>query len=88
MTDQYWIYGGDIKDIFSIIKYGVQEKGMQSWQAELKPNEIQQVSSYILTLQGTTPANPKEPQGDLYVPEEGGETAPTDSTENQIQASL
>jgi cytochrome c oxidase cbb3-type subunit 3 len=68
MTDEYWIHGGDIKDIFSTIKYGVPQKGMISWQSQLTPSQMQNVGSYILTLQGTTPANPKEPQGELYVP--------------------
>lgn len=86
MTDQYWLHGGSIKDIFSTIKYGVQDKGMQSWQAELKPKEMQEVASFILTLQGATPANPKAPQGELYVPEKQEETAPTDSTDQDIQA--
>jgi cytochrome c oxidase cbb3-type subunit 3 len=69
MTDQYWIHGGDIKDLFATVKYGVPQKGMISWQSQLTPAQMRNVSSYILTLQGTTPENPKEPQGELYVPE-------------------
>jgi cytochrome c oxidase cbb3-type subunit 3 len=68
MTDEYWIHGGDIKDLFSVIKYGVPEKGMISWEAQLTPGDMRDVASYILTLQGTTPANPKTPEGELYVP--------------------
>ncbi|MFO7825641.1 MAG: cbb3-type cytochrome c oxidase N-terminal domain-containing protein [Cyclobacterium sp.] len=68
LTDEYWIHGGDIKDIFSVVKYGVVEKGMIPWQDQLSPEQMQQVSSYILTLQGTTPANPKEPQGEKFEP--------------------
>ena len=75
-TDEYWIHGGDIKDLFKTIKYGVPEKGMISWQAQLNPSEMRSVASYILTLVGTTSANPKEPQGELYVPGE----ASADST--------
>jgi cytochrome c oxidase cbb3-type subunit 3 len=70
MTDQYWIHGGDIKDLFRIIKYGVPEKGMISWEAQLSPTDMRDVASYILTFQGTTPANPKEPQGELYIPQD------------------
>lgn len=66
-ADQYWIHGGDIKDIFKTIKYGVPEKGMISWQAQLRPQEMQRVATYILTFQGTNPPNAKEPQGELYV---------------------
>lgn len=69
MTDAYWIHGGDIKDLYKTVKYGVPEKGMISWTAQLRPSDMQKVSSYILTLQGTNPANPKAPQGDLWAGE-------------------
>ncbi|MCB9267829.1 MAG: caspase family protein [Lewinellaceae bacterium] len=77
MTDPYWIHGGDIKDIFRTIKYGVPEKGMISWKGHLKPSEMHQVASYILSLQGTNPSNPKEPQGELY--QQVDNAAPSDS---------
>mgnify|MGYP000374139295 CR=1 FL=1 len=70
LTDQYWIHGGGVKNVFKTIKYGVPEKGMISWQAQLQPSTMQRLASYILTLEGTNPPNPKEPQGDVYVPEE------------------
>ncbi|MFC3881928.1 cytochrome c [Algoriphagus namhaensis] len=66
LTDDYWIHGGSISDIFSVVKYGVVEKGMVPWEDQLSPEEIQQVSSYIFTMRGTTPAAPKEAQGELY----------------------
>lgn len=66
LTDKYWLHGGEVKDIFKTIKYGVPAKGMISWKAQLSPKEIQQVSSFIYTLEGTTPPNPKEPQGELF----------------------
>jgi cytochrome c oxidase cbb3-type subunit 3 len=81
-TDKYWIHGGRINDLFKTIKYGVPEKGMISWQSQLRPAAIQKVASYILSLQGTNPPNPKAPQGDLFDPAAAGEksTAPADST--------
>lgn len=79
LTDQYWLHGGSIQDVFSVVKYGVVSKGMVPWEDQLSPQEIQQVSSYILTLVGTTPANPKEPQGELFSPEHEEETV-TEST--------
>jgi cytochrome c oxidase cbb3-type subunit 3 len=66
LTDKYWIHGGGIKNVFTTIKYGVPAKGMVSWQAQLKPKQIQQVASYVLSLQGSKPANPKEPQGTIW----------------------
>lgn len=66
LTDEYWIHGGSISDVFTVVKYGVPEKGMIPWQGQLNPAQMQNVSSYILTLGGTTPLSPKEPEGDLY----------------------
>ncbi len=66
LTDDYWIHGGSIKDIFKTIKYGYPDKGMQSWQSSYSPVQMQQLATYIRTLKGTNPPNPKAPQGDLY----------------------
>lgn len=71
LTDDYWILGGGVKNIFHTISEGGREgKGMIPWKSELKPLQIQQVSSYIVTLVGTTPASGKEPEGELWVEEE------------------
>jgi|GEM_PF-173799 len=77
LTDQYWKHGGDIKDLFKTVKLGVSGTGMKSWKSDLSASQIAQVTSYILSLQGTNPANPKAPEGDLYLP--AGATA-SDST--------
>lgn len=82
-ADEYWIHGGSVNEIFSVIKYGVPSKGMISWRAQLSPTQIQDVSSYILTFQGTNPPNAKEPQGDLYVPEVPVESEEGESDEAQ-----
>ena len=67
LTDEYWIHGGGIKDIFKTIKYGYPDKAMQSWQSTYSPVQIQQLASFIRSLKGTHPPNPKAPQGNLYV---------------------
>lgn len=66
LTDDYWIHGGSMNDIYKTIKYGVPEKGMVSWQAQLNPTQIQQLASYIKSLYGTNPENAKEPQGEKW----------------------
>jgi cytochrome c oxidase cbb3-type subunit 3 len=81
MTDNYWIHGGDIKDVFKTVKYGVPEKGMIAWKSQLKSADIHQVSSYILSLVGTNPPNAKEAEGELYQQAESDEPVATDSTE-------
>lgn len=77
LTDRYWLHGGDMPSIFATIKYGVPSKGMISWEAQLSPKKMQQVSSYIYTLEGTVPASAKEPQGEFFKRVEP-ESAPTE----------
>ncbi|MFA3782304.1 cbb3-type cytochrome c oxidase N-terminal domain-containing protein [Melioribacteraceae bacterium 4301-Me] len=76
LTDDYWIHGGGIKNIFKTIKYGVPQKGMISWQTQLDPKKIQEVASYVISLHGTNPSNAKPPEGQKWV-----ETS--DSTSNK-----
>lgn len=68
LTDENWILGGGIKNVFTTIYEGGRDgKGMVSWKSELKANEIAQVASYLLGFQGTTPAAPKAAEGDIWV---------------------
>ncbi len=84
LTDNYWILGGGIKNIFNTISEGGRDgKGMVSWKSELTPLEMAQVSSYVLQFVGTTPAEPKDPEGDIWVDPDAPEQAVlkvTDST--------
>lgn len=68
LTDEYWISGGGIKNVFNTISEGGRPgKGMVSWKQTLKPAEMAQVASYLLTFQGTTAANPKAPEGEIWI---------------------
>ena len=67
LTDDYWIHGGGIKNIFLTVKNGVPSKGMISWQTQLTPNQMQAVSSYVISLHGTNPPNAKAPEGNIYI---------------------
>lgn len=69
LTDEYWKHGGGISNLFETIQNGVPAKGMIAWKSILKPEHIREVSSYILTMQGTNPPNGKAPEGDLWVEE-------------------
>ena len=81
LTDPNWILGGDIKSIFKTVSEGGRSgKGMIAWKQQLKPLEMAQVSSYVLTFEGTTPANPKAPEGDVWV-DENTEQAPETVTD-------
>jgi cytochrome c oxidase cbb3-type subunit 3 len=67
LTDDYWLHGGQLMDIYKTVRDGVPSKGMLSWERQLRPAELMAVSSYVGTLLGTDPPNPKPPQGDHYV---------------------
>jgi cytochrome c oxidase cbb3-type subunit III len=62
LCDDYWIHGSNFTDNVKTIWNGVPEKGMITWKKMLKPTEIYDVASYIYTLRGTKPPNPKPPE--------------------------
>lgn len=83
LTDSYWIHGGDFASIYNTISNGVVAKGMIAWKTMLKPQKMQEVASYIETLQGTNPPNAKQQEGQLYQPASaaaGNAPAATDTT--------
>ncbi|HEY8934108.1 MAG TPA: cbb3-type cytochrome c oxidase N-terminal domain-containing protein [Cyclobacteriaceae bacterium] len=84
LTDEYWIHGGEIKNIFSTVKHGKVDKGMPEWGKIMSLQDVRDVAFYVMSLQGTKPANGKAPQGELFKPEKN--TVPADST--QARASL
>jgi cytochrome c oxidase cbb3-type subunit 3 len=67
LTDTYWIHGGDVKNIYSTIKVGVPAKGMIAWQLVFSQKQMQQLASFVLSLQGTNPPGGKAPEGNLYI---------------------
>jgi len=67
LTDEHWILGGGIKNVFNTVyKGGRDGKGMIAWNKTLKAEDIAKVSSYVLSLQGTIPAKGKAPQGEIW----------------------
>lgn len=83
LTDDHWLHGGSLKDIFKSIKYGWPDKGMISWKDQLSPTQIAQAASFIKSVKGSTPPGAKEPQGDLYEEVTATETVQDSSTINQ-----
>jgi cytochrome c oxidase cbb3-type subunit 3 len=70
LTDDYWIHGGSIKDVYVAIKNGFVEKGMPAWGKVMSPTDVRDVAFYVLSLRGTNPPNAKAPQGELHKPVE------------------
>ena len=69
LTDEYWLHGGGIKNVYKTIQDGVSGTSMISWKTQMSPDDMRAVGSYVITLQGTNPPNAREPQGERYVPE-------------------
>ena len=70
LTDEQWILGGGIKNIFhTLVNGGRDGKGMIAWKGTLKPKEMQKVASYIISLKSSNPADPKAPEGEIWVEE-------------------
>lgn len=63
LTDDYWLHGGKINEVFKTIKYGVPAKGMPTWEKQLSAKQISDVANFIKSLHGTNPAGAKESQG-------------------------
>lgn len=59
LCDDYWIHGPEFRDNLRTIYNGVPEKGMITWKTVLKPKEMYAAASYIYTMRGTKPPNPK-----------------------------
>jgi cytochrome c oxidase cbb3-type subunit III len=62
LTDDYWIHGSEFVDNLRVIWNGVPEKGMVAWKGVLNPEQLYAVASYIYTLRGTDPQDPKPPE--------------------------
>jgi cytochrome c oxidase cbb3-type subunit III len=63
LVDKFWLHGGKPGQVAVTISEGVPEKGMISWSALMKREEIIAVAGYVKSLAGTHPANEKAPQG-------------------------
>ncbi len=70
LTDEFWINGGGIKNVFKLIAEGSKNNPtMVGWAKTLGTKEVQKVSSYVLSLQGTKPAGAKPAEGEKWVEE-------------------
>ena len=67
LTDRYWLHKGSLTDIYMSIKHGYPEKGMQAWEKNYSPKEINQLAGYIKSMAGSNPPNAKLPEGDLFI---------------------
>jgi cytochrome c oxidase cbb3-type subunit III len=83
LTDEYWIHGGDVKSVFNTIKNGAVDKGMPAWGKAMSPQDLRDLTFYILSLQGSNPPDAKSPQGEPYK-----QAASVRSDTTKVRASL
>jgi cytochrome c oxidase cbb3-type subunit 3 len=69
LTDDRWIHGGSVEQIFQSVAKGWPAKGMPPWGRALKPEELSALVSYVRSVQGSNPPNARAPEGDRAVPE-------------------
>ena len=84
LADEYWINGGNLKDVFLTIKNGVVEKGMPAWGKSMSAQDVRDVTFFVISLQGTNPPEAKAPQGELFKQN----LKPVSSDSLKIQAGL
>ncbi len=68
LADNVWLHGGAPEAVYKTIAEGVLAKGMPPWEKSLKPDQMTNVTAYVLSLAGTSPTNPKAPEGEPYTP--------------------
>lgn len=68
LTDDAYKNVDEITDIYDVITQGIVAKGMPAWDVKLNQNQRIIVSAYVASLRGTSPPNPKAPEGDPIDP--------------------
>jgi cytochrome c oxidase cbb3-type subunit 3 len=69
LTDDRWLHGGSVEQVFQSVAKGWPAKGMPPWGRAMKPDELAAVVSFVRSLQGSNPPNPRAPEGDPVKPE-------------------
>jgi cytochrome c oxidase cbb3-type subunit 3 len=69
LTDDRWIHGGTVEQIFQSVAKGWPAKGMPPWGRAVKPEELSALVSYVRSIQGSNPPNARAPEGERVVPE-------------------
>jgi cytochrome c oxidase cbb3-type subunit 3 len=62
LTDNAWIHGGTMPEVYKTIWSGVLAKGMPAWGKALTPEQMDGVVAYVGSIRGTNVAG-KAPQG-------------------------
>jgi cytochrome c oxidase cbb3-type subunit 3 len=66
LADNAYIHGGTDNHIFTAISEGIPAKGMQAWKHLTNKENLEAVTSYVISLIGSNPENAKAAQGEIF----------------------
>ncbi|MEY2716802.1 MAG: Cbb3-type cytochrome c oxidase subunit CcoP [Planctomycetota bacterium] len=68
LTDDFYINVRKPEDVFRVVRDGIEAKGMPRWGKRFSEPQLVLLSSYVVSLRGTSPASPLKAQGDQVGP--------------------
>jgi cytochrome c oxidase cbb3-type subunit 3 len=69
LTDDHWLHGGKMTDVYGTVVKGVAGKGMPPWGRALTPDKLKGVVAYVRSMQGSSPSGAKAPEGTVVEPD-------------------
>lgn len=79
LTDDHWLHGGTVKDVYHTITDGVPGKSMISWKDRIPSQDRLAIASFILSKAGTNPPDPRAPEGTVAGGAPAADTLATDT---------
>ncbi len=68
LCDDYYKNVKKLPDIFAVITNGANNGAMPSWRGNFSEKERVLLAAYVMSLRGTKPASPKNPEGEIIPP--------------------
>ena len=69
LTDNFWKHGCDLESVVNSIRVGFPDRGMPAYGStvRIQDEQLLQLASFIMSIRGTNPPNPKAPNMDRAV---------------------
>jgi cytochrome c oxidase cbb3-type subunit 3 len=68
LTDDHWKNVRKPADIYTVIAEGIAGTSMPAWKNRFREPQMILLSAYVVSLRGTTPDAPREPEGQVIDP--------------------
>ncbi len=56
LTDDHYVHGGTLMEIYQVVAHGVLAKGMPEWERQLTPIELRKIVAYVGSMRSTNVA--------------------------------